>query len=285
MRRVDLLPRLGIEPTVGRRLRVILDDALRTAELRSPDAVWVLDAGCGHKSPLVRFRPRIAHLVGVDVHEPDDALPWVDEFAVVDLCGRTAWTPREPFDLILSNFTLEHFPEPDIALAHFRRWLRPDGMLVVTTVNRWHPFVDAYLRLPDGPRRRLQPVLKASAADAHPLVGACNDPRAVRDALSHAGFVAVRIDTVPNLARAWGRHRATFVLGVAGDLLTRTMPSRRSTILAVALPAPWGDLRRPGEATPRLGRRCSTRSRRASVRRSPAMHGTRGATRTSCSRA
>ena len=238
MRRVELLPRLGIEPPVGRRLRAVLSDAIREAERQSPGAVRVLDAGCGHKSPLVRFRPRIADLVAVDIHEPADPLPWVDDFAVVDLCGRRTWTPREPFDLILSNFTLEHFPEPEIALANFRRWLRPDGTLVVTTVNRWHPFVDAYLRLPDGPRRRLQPVLKASAADAHPLVGACNDPRAVRDALSHAGFAGVRIETVPNLARAWGRHRATFVLGVAGDLLTQAMPSRRSTILAVASPAP-----------------------------------------------
>ena len=237
MRRVELLPRLGIEPSVGRRLRVILGDAVATAECRSPGAVRVLDAGCGHKSPLVRFRPRIAELVAVDIHEPDEPLSWVDDFAVVDLCEHGAWTPREPFDLIVSNFTLEHFPEPDIALAHFRRWLRADGTLVVTTVNRWHPFVDAYLRLPDGPRRRLQPVLKASAADAHPLVGACNDPRAVRDALRRAGFGAVRIETVPNLARAWRRHRATFVLGVAGDLLTSAMPSRRSTILAVASPA------------------------------------------------
>ena len=194
----------------------------------------VLDAGCGHKSPLVRFRPRIADLVAVDIHEPDEPLPWVDDFAVVDLCGRRAWTPREPFDLILSNFTLEHFPEPDLAIARFRRWLRPDGTLVVTTVNRWHPFVDTYLRLPDRARRRLQPVLKASIEDAHPLVGACNDPRAVRAALLAAGFRDVRIETVPSLARAWGRHQATFALGLAGDLLTRSMPARQSTILALA---------------------------------------------------
>jgi SAM-dependent methyltransferase len=233
MRRQDLLPRLGVEPTIGSRLRIVLGDAIRSAERVAPGGVRVLDAGCGRKSPLVRFRHRIAELIAVDIHEPDPPLPWVDRFAVVDLC-RTSWDPGQPFDAILSNFTLEHFAEPDVALGNFRRWLRPGGTLVLTTVNRWHPFVDAYLRLPDPARRRLQPVLKDSPADAHALVGACNDPRAVRAALLAAGFRSVTIETVPNLARAWGRHRATFVLGLAGDLLTRRMPRRQSTILAVA---------------------------------------------------
>ena len=234
MRRQYLLPRLGIEPPIAHRMRVVLGEAIRAADERSPGTVRVLDAGCGRKSPLVPFRPLIDQFVAVDIHEPSSSLPWIDEFAVVDLCGRTTWTPRDQFDLILSNFTIEHFDEPGVALSNFRRWLRPGGLLVVTTVNRWHPFVDGYLRLPDRARRRLQPVLKASAADAHPLVGGCNDPRALRDALRDAGFGSVRMETIPNLARAWGRRRATFALGVAGDLLTRAMPTRRSTILAVA---------------------------------------------------
>lgn len=119
------------------------------------------------------------------------------------------------------------------AISNFYRWLRPGGTLVVTTVNRRHPFVAAYLELPDALRRRLQPVLKASAADAHPLVGACNEPAAVRGALEAAGFSDVRLETVPNLARAWGRHLPTFAPGAAGDLVAQGSPSRRSTILAV----------------------------------------------------
>ena len=57
-----------------------------------------------------------------------------------------------------------------------------------------------------------------------------------------AGFERIELEIIGNLARAWGRHLPTFVLGAAGDLITRASPSRRSTILAVA--------RKPATARP-----------------------------------
>ena len=231
--RFALLPRLGISPTVGSLVHEALDRGIAAAELRSPGTVTVLDAGCGRVSALRSFRPRIARLVGADIHEPSVPLPHLDEFAVVDLCGPGTAFPDGSFDLVLSSFTLEHFADPQAALTNLRRWLRPGGTLVATTVNRRHPFVAAYLALPDGPRHAIQPLVKSTAADAHPLVGACNDPASIRQALTAAGFVDIRLTTVGHLARAWGRHWPTFAVGLAGDLLTRAAPSRRSTIVAL----------------------------------------------------
>ena len=232
--RFALLPRLGIEPSVGSLVLEALDRAVGAAEVRSPGSVAALDAGCGRVSALRAFRPRIARLVGADIHEPSAPLPHLDEFAVVDVCRAPDGFPAASFDVVLSSFTLEHFEDPAAAMANLRRWMRPGGTLVITTVNRRHPFVAAYLGLPDGLRRRVQPLVKSTAADAHPLVGACNDPVSVRAALSDAGFGEIRLTTVGHLGRAWGRHWPTFLLGVVGDLLARAMPSRRSTIVAVA---------------------------------------------------
>lgn len=232
--RFALLYRLGIGPSVGSLVNDALDEAIASAEARSPGTVTALDAGCGRVSALRPFRSRIERLVGVDVHQPAAPLPHLDAFAVVDLCGPSDAFESGSFDVVLSSFTLEHFTDPPVALANLRRWLRPGGALLVTTVNRRHPFVAAYLGMPDGLRRRVQPLIKATAADAHPLIGACNDPAAVREALTTAGFDDVRISTVGHLARAWGRHWPTFALGLVGDLLTAGTPSRRSTIVAVA---------------------------------------------------
>jgi SAM-dependent methyltransferase len=240
-RRFSLLSRLGIEPTVQTLVRFELDAALTAAEAAAEargDAggIAVLDAGCGRVSALRPFRSRIARFVGADIHPPSPgSLPYLDEFATVDLCAADpdAFEPAS-FDAILSSFTLEHFADPAAALGAFRHWLRPGGTLIATTVNRRHPLVAAYLAAPPAVRDRIQPWIKSSAADAHPIVGACNDPEAVEAALLAAGFGEVSVTTVSHLARAWGRTLPTFALGLLGDVLARRAPSRRSTIVAVA---------------------------------------------------
>ena len=245
-RREATLRRLGLVPSAGDLIRAALGGALARAEAArlaqgaAPPAVVVLDAGCGRSSALARHRARIGRFVGVDIHPPaPGALPYLDEFATLDLCTISDAFPPGTFDLVLSSFTVEHFADPGAAFANLARWLRPGGSLVLTTVNRRHPFVAAYLGLPNGLRRRIQPLVKATAADAHPLVGACNDPAELRTALERAGYGEIRIQAVGHLARAWGRRRPAFVLGLVGDLLTRGMPSRRSTLVVTArIPGP-----------------------------------------------
>jgi SAM-dependent methyltransferase len=235
------LPTTGDEPTVAQVVRRALDSAFAAVDQRPAGGrakrrpAAVLDAGCGRVSALTRYRPRIGRFVGADIHPPaPGTLPHLDEFATVDLCTDADAFPPATFDVILSSFTVEHFADPARAFLHLRRWLRPGGRLVISTVNRRHPFVRAYLATPERLRRPLQRLVKASAADAHPLVGACNDPAAIVSALRAAGFTDVRVTTVGHLARAWGRRRTTRALGLVGDLLARGTPSRRSTIVAEA---------------------------------------------------
>jgi SAM-dependent methyltransferase len=234
-RRFTVLPRLGIAPSAGELVRAALDRAMDAAETDGLP-IAVLDAGCGRASALRPYRNRIARFVGADIHRPAaGSLPYLDEFATVDLCMDRDAFPTDSFHLILSSFTVEHFADPAAAFRHFRGWLRPGGRLVVTTVNRRHPFVRAYLSIPQRARRRLQRLVKATEADAHPLVGACNDPATISAALRDAGFADVSVQLTGHLARAWGRRWPTYALGLAGDLLSRGMPSRRSTIVAEAI--------------------------------------------------
>jgi SAM-dependent methyltransferase len=222
------------EPTVVDLVRTALDAAISDAQAATGRSVVVLDAGCGRASPLRQFRARIGRFVGADIHEPSEPLAYLDEFMTVDLCAPSP--PFEPgtFDVILMNFTLEHFDDPAIVLGHLRRSLRPGGRLVATTVNRRHPFVRAYLSLPSALRSRAQRWIKSTPADAHRLVGACNDPVTIRRMLEGAGFIDNRLLTVSHLRLAWGRRRPTRWIGRIGDALVAGSPGRRSTIVAIA---------------------------------------------------
>ena len=233
--RTAVLARRGVGPTAGELVHEALDRAFAGSPAPAEEIV-ALDAGCGRASALTAYRARIGRFVGADIHAPaPDALPHLDEFAAVDLCSEADAFPPGSFDVVLSSFTMEHFADPPAALRNLRAWLKPGGRLVLSTVNRRHPFVWAYLAIPPRVRRPLQRLVKASAADAHPIVGACNDPAAVRAALEDVGFSAIEIRTTGHLARAWGRHLPTYVLGLLGDLGARSIPSRRSTIVAEAI--------------------------------------------------
>jgi SAM-dependent methyltransferase len=226
--RQALLTRLGLPDSTQAQLRRFLD-----ASLPALEAV-ALDAGCGRSSPLASFRPRIRELVGVDLHQPEPPLPWLDRFERADLCRDAGAFAPATFDLALSSFTVEHLADPPQAFRILHGWLRPGGWLVISTVNRDHPFVAAYLSLPARFRDRLQRLVKASGADAHPLVGRCNQPARLRRALEAAGFGRVELVTTGHLARAWSRRWPTFLLGLVGDLAAQPSPGRRSTIVARA---------------------------------------------------
>ncbi len=226
--REHVATRLGLVPQTRDVVARWLDQALPQHDAAA------LDAGCGRQSQLKPFRKRIARFVGVDIHQPSKPLPWLDEFAVVDVCTDAGAFPDGTFDVAFSSFTVEHFTDPEGAFRTMRGWLRPGGWLVISTVNRDHPLVNAYLSLPAGVRDRMQPVVKASAADAHPLVGACNSPAALRTALEAAGYEDVQVMTTSHLWRAWGRTIPTWALGLIGDLAAQHFPGRRSTIVARA---------------------------------------------------
>ena len=162
----------------------------------------MLDAGCGRSSRLTGYRDRIAELVGVDIDRSAcSSNRALDEAVVADLCGRLPF-PTASFDLVYSNFVVEHLGAPAVAFAEWRRLLRPGGELIVLTSNRASPAVGIGALIPRTARLKLK---RAGAGVAEEDVIAtryrANTPRRLEELLVAAGFRPVDVEYVATLHR------------------------------------------------------------------------------------
>lgn len=191
----------------------------------------MLEAGCGRKSRLASYRDRIAELVGIDIDAGAGAEnAALDLFVGGDLCTRLPFADAS-FDLVYTNFVVEHLASPDAAFREWRRVLRPDGALVLLTSNQANPALAVGWVLPW--RARL--LLKRAGAgvaerDVIPTRYRANTPARLAAVVARAGFAPVEVVYVAGLHRyAEGRHALARVLLA----LERLLPARlRATIVA-----------------------------------------------------
>jgi 2-polyprenyl-3-methyl-5-hydroxy-6-metoxy-1,4-benzoquinol methylase len=96
--------------------------------------VEILEAGCGRSWPFKSLGVSYT-LTGIDLDS--DALEYrktsrgdLDTAIVGDL--RTATLPASGFDVIYSDYVLEHIKGVDTVLDNFVRWLRAGGVLIIS---------------------------------------------------------------------------------------------------------------------------------------------------------
>jgi len=117
----------------------------------------LLDVGCGRGDFLIAARQRGWTVAGLD---RSPAAAGMAATAAIPVFEGDLTGPRpaglEPADVVTLWDVLEHLTDPVAALASLRRWIRPQGLLVVETQNvrsvgavwmgrRWEQFVKFHL--------------------------------------------------------------------------------------------------------------------------------------------
>ncbi|MEM9416694.1 MAG: class I SAM-dependent methyltransferase [Planctomycetota bacterium] len=188
------------------RLRKHLTPGLRNAQYAYLAALsetlgkgddW-LDIGCGRRiaptwlsnggrleSDLIG---RAGRVVGVDPDASalsDNTLPMVKHHSTAERVAE----PDAAFDLITANMVVEHLETPGAMLCEAERLLRPGGVVLLHTPNRWYPVTVMASAVPSKLRRRVTGWLeKRAACDIYPTHYRMNSPQAIRRLAHHAGL-------------------------------------------------------------------------------------------------
>lgn len=116
----------------------------RIDALISPEMI-VLDLGAGrgaqletqgYPNRLARLQGRVRTLVGVDVDPAVERNPYMDEVKVIDAKAPLPFD-AETFDLIYSDWVLEHVEDPKALVGEIFRVLKPGGWFCARTPSKW----------------------------------------------------------------------------------------------------------------------------------------------------
>ncbi len=106
----------------------------------------VLDLGAGrggqlegqqsYRRELGRLKGKVRRLAGCDVDPVVLSNPNLDDAEVLDGSGKLPY-PDGTFDLIYSDWVIEHLHDPAAFAAEVRRVLKPGGWFCARTPNKW----------------------------------------------------------------------------------------------------------------------------------------------------
>jgi SAM-dependent methyltransferase len=224
----------------------------------------VLEIGAGSGEGLQKRFPlkgKVARYVGIDLDSRVLNNPYLDEAFVADAANLPF--ADASFDVVFHSMVAEHLEDPATAIRETARVLKPDGMFLFETPNRWyypmlvavltpHWFHRFYVRGFGSGRK---------SEDVFPTVYRLNDSRSILSATAQAGLTTdIQFwSTPPGYLRF---SVPSFLLGVLYErVVERLFPAFRSQIsLSLTSRRPCGKGPPDEGREPRAGRQPIWRS-------------------------
>jgi SAM-dependent methyltransferase len=130
----------------------------KLAEIHPPPGGDLLDLGCGPGTYTLKMAGDYDTVVGLDVDPPRveafaAAIPAGKKMAALVGSAESLPFPDESFDAVTAIEVLEHVPGLKACVSEVHRVLKPGGLFMFTTPNRWFP-VETHGVVIRGRRRR-----------------------------------------------------------------------------------------------------------------------------------
>jgi len=209
------------------------DEALRReilAVIRPEHVVLDLGAGAGVVAQM-NFKGRAAKVCGVDLDTRVMTNPYLDEAKIG--AGEAIPYADATFDLIFSDNVLEHLADPATVLREACRVLKPGGLYLAKTPNRWHYMPVIAQLTPHKFHRFIKSLMGMTSEDTFPTLYRANTPAAIR---RHASQTRLRVESIKLLEGRPEYLRMSFPTYVAGycyERLVNLLPIQALRILLI----------------------------------------------------
>jgi SAM-dependent methyltransferase len=217
------------------------DDLFRKTILTNvnKDSV-MLDLGAGAGIvPQMRFRGVVRKVCGIDLDPRVVENPMLDEGRVAD-AGKIPYE-NDRFDVVFCDNVLEHLDDPLQVFREVARVLKPGGIFLFKTPNKWH-YMPTIARLtPHGFHQFINRLRGRAGEDTFPTRYRANSRGAVTKLAATAGLHVERIERVEGRPEYMRMTWPTYMLGAAYERLVNM-----SEVFATFRILLVGVLRKPG---------------------------------------
>ena len=181
-------------------------------KLRPNSVVLDLGAGAGIVE-WMNFRGHAGRMCGVDLDERVITNPLLDEGRVAD-AGRIPYEDGV-FDVVFSDNVLEHLQEPLDVFLEVTRVLKPGGVFLFKTPNKWH-YVPMLARLtPHRFHQYINRLRGREEEDTFPTVYRANTGHQIARFAERAGLIVESIDRIEGRPEYLRMHWLLYLLGLA----------------------------------------------------------------------
>lgn len=193
-----------------------------------PEAKDILDLGAG--AGIVQelnVRGMGARVCGVDLDPRVLQNPFLDDARVGG--AEDIPYPDRSFDLVFCNNVLEHLPDPGRAFREVARVLRPGGLFLAKTPNRWHYVALLAQLTPHRVHEVVNEWRGRQREDTFPTLYRANSAAALRRWSAAAGLDVARLRRVEGRPEYLRMTAPTYLVGLAYERIVN----------ATELLAPW----------------------------------------------
>jgi len=184
--------------------------------LRSDVTVLDLGAGAGIVEQM-NFRGLAASVCGVDLDPRVVSNPMLNEGRVANADGIPYGNDR--FDVVFSDNVLEHLDDPLEVFREVARVLKPGGVFLFKTPNKWH-YMPTIARLtPHGFHQYVNRLRGRAEVDTFPTRYLANSLGDVTRLAVEAGLVIERVDRIEGRPEYLRMTWLTYLAGLAYERL------------------------------------------------------------------